>query len=240
MATAPLSPGQMKDLASACVEAIPADLPSDIAQRWIGRKKELGNQLRAILLGDEAEIFSAINWQKTYEALGMETEYAEFVKTHEVKEDSSLWTVPVLKSVICNRIVAALRKQGVDVYTYVDDIDKDVPTNDRDPNRDGSYVVSFVRTVEADEANKNFSANELAKRGHKGITLLERLLLELGYFLTTNKHLDEKNWTLCSGSRHVYGFVPHVHWDSDDRKVYVNWYLPVSSSGGLRSRSVVS
>jgi len=54
MATAPMSAGQMKELASAIVEAIPSDLPSGLAQKWIGKKKELGNRLRAVLLDSEA------------------------------------------------------------------------------------------------------------------------------------------------------------------------------------------
>ena len=94
--------------------------------------------------------------------------------------------------------------------------------------------------MEADESNKNLSANQLAKRNHKGITLLERLLLEMGYFLATGKHLDEKNVTLCTGSRDSVGGVPYVYWNSDDRKVYVRWYHPGDSDGGLRSRSAVS
>jgi len=53
MATAPITAGQMKDLGSAMIEAIPTDLPSDTAQRWIGRKKDLGSRIRAILEGQD-------------------------------------------------------------------------------------------------------------------------------------------------------------------------------------------
>ena len=180
-----------------------------------------------------------LDWQKTYEVLCMSEEYAEFAKTQSVKEDPNLWIVPVIKGITCNKVVSVLRRAGVDVSLYVDDLDKDVTTNDRDQNRDGSYAIGFHRTIEADEENKNLSANKLAKRNHKGITLLERLLLELGYFLTTGRHLDEKNWTLCAGSRHSGGHVPRVRWDSGDRGVDVCWSSPDDSRACLRSRSAV-
>ena len=43
-----------------------------------------------------------------------------------------------------------------------------------------------------------------------------------------------------NGSRNSDGNVPYVGWDSDNRKVYVNWYNPDNSNDNLRSRSEVS
>lgn len=179
-------------------------------------------------------------WAKVYEYLGMSAEYADFAKSNPVLDNPSLWTVPVLKGVTRNKVVVALRKLGVNMYLYAEDLDTEIPINDRDPSRDGSYAVSFRKNVEADEEFKNLSANDLKNRDHKGITLLERLLLELGYFLATGKHLDEKNWTLCTGSRNRDGNVPSVNWDPGYRGVDVDWYSPDRFSGSLRSRSVVS
>jgi len=150
--------------------------------------------------------------------------------------DQSLWIAPVLKGVTCNKVVACLRKLGVNVSTYVEDLDKDVSANDRDPNKTGSYAVAFRRTVEADDDNKSKSANDLVEAGHKGITLLERLLLELGYFLAIGQHLDVQNITLCTGSRDS-GVVPSVGWGGGLR---VSWCNPGDAYGFLRSRSVVS
>lgn len=177
-----------------------------------------------------------INWQKVYETLGMASEYVEFVQPFE--EDPNLWRVPVIKGVTSNKVVLALRGLGVDVYTYVDDLDNGVPFNQRNPNN-GSYTISFKRTIEADKENKNLSANQLKQQNHNGNTLLERLLLELGYFLATNRHLDVKNITLCSGSRDSDGNIPRVDWDSKYRGVYVDWYDSDDADSDLRSRSAV-
>jgi len=100
--------------------------------------------------------------------------------------------------------------------------------------------VAFAKNIEADEENQSKSADDLKAVGHKGITLLERLLLELGYFLATGKHLDEENWTLCAGSRNRAGDVPSVYWYSVYPYVHVSWYYSGHRFSHVRSRSVVS
>lgn len=105
--------------------------------------------------------------------------------------------------------------------------------------RKGNYTVYFKDVQEADEENKNFSANDLKEKGVKGITLGERLLLEIVYFKKYGKHLDEINWTLCSGSRYSGGNVPGVYWNADDREVDVDWYDPDYRDDDLRARSAV-
>jgi len=182
-----------------------------------------------------------LDWAKVYEILGMATEYAEFAKTHKVEANPDLWVVPVIKGFTCNKVVQALHQLQVEMYLYfyIDNLDKAVLQNDRDPNK-GSYLIGFAKNVEADEQNKGKSARKLAEEGHKGITLLERLFLELGYFLATGKHLDIQKLTLCSGSRNSDGDVPGVYWNSDYSKVYVNWYGLDDAYDDLRSRSAVS
>lgn len=124
-------------------------------------------------------------------------------------------------------------KKLFDIYSYID-LSKIVS------ERKGNYTVCFKNVQEADEENKNLSANELKEKGVKGITLEERLLLEILYFKKTGKHLDIDNLTLCAGSRHHDGHVPCVDWSSDNRQVNVDWYNPDDSNDNVRSRSVVS
>jgi len=185
---------------------------------------------------------SLIDWFKVYEVLGMSAGYIKFAKANEVAlvAKSGLWTVPILKGVTCNKVIATFKKLKVDVYQYINDLDADVTENDRDPNKTGPYAVSFAANVEADENLKNLSANQLKKQNVKGVTLLERLVLELGYFLTTGKHLDEKNVTLCSGSRDSVGRVPYVNWRVDARRLGVRWCNPDDADDDLRARAVVS
>jgi hypothetical protein len=178
-------------------------------------------------------------WERVYDKLGLSAEYAEFVKDKNLGDNPILWLAPIIKGITCNKVVEAMKKLGVKFNLYANDLDKAILINDRDPNRDGSYIVGFKRNAEADEENKNLSANQLKEQNHKGITLLERLLLEFGYFLATGKHLDESNWTLCAGSRCSDGGVPHVYWDSGIREVDVSWFFPGFAVADVRSRSAV-
>ena len=241
MSTAPktITVGQTKDLASALLQAIPTDLPADVAQKWIGKKGELQSKITRILLLEDNGKIPTLNWKKVYEVLGMTSEYNSEIPTLAISEQKGLWTIPVLKGVTCNKVVVALKEAGSGFYAYYEDLDKKDTKNDRDPNRDGSYAIAFQSNIEADKENKSKSANQLQQSGHKGITLLERLLLELAYFLTTGGHLDTKNVTLCAGSR-SRGEVPGGSWDSDYRGVYVYWYGLGRLDDGLRSRSAVS
>lgn len=177
-----------------------------------------------------------IDWTRVYATLGMKFEPGEL----QLTPDPFHWDVYVQKGMTPNKVIAAFRVLGVDVYTYVDDLDTGVPTNDRDPNRDGSYRVRFKKTIEADPELAGKSAEDLAVEKIQGITLLERLLLELGYFLATGEHLDIENVTLCNGARYSGGDVPFVNWDAGRRKLYVDWCRPQDRSPFLRSRAVVS
>lgn len=138
-----------------------------------------------------------------------------------------------------NRVVEAMRKHGIKVSLYTEDLNTNVPTNDRDP-KNGGYAIWVCERREADEELKNLSAIALAGKSVKGITLLERLLYGFKYFLETEKHLDETNWTLCSGSRSLDGDVPDVSWAPDNRCVEVRWSSPRYANVDLRSRAVVT
>lgn len=177
----------------------------------------------------------AINWVHVYETLGIKFESSDLA----IPADPNFWDVYVMKGVTPNKVISTFRKLGVDVYTYTDDLDNGVSTNNRDC-KNGSYRVRFKKTVEADPELSGKSADDLKEAKIVGITLLERLLLELGYFLLTNEHLDVKNVTLCSGSRSSGGFVPSVLWNAGYRRLYVYVSNQRNANGDLRSRAVVS
>jgi len=177
------------------------------------------------------------DWLRVYRELGMEAEFTAAAASLSCEDKPGFWSVPVLKGVTPNKVVAIFRRLGVTAYVYIDDLDKAVTTNDRDPGN-GSYVIRVASNVEADPELADKSANDLAKQGIKGATLLERLLLELAYFLATGDHLDKGSATLCSGSRGSGGFVPSVGWDADARGLYVYWCSPESRCGDLRARAV--
>lgn len=104
-------------------------------------------------------------------------------------------------------------------------------------DRTGEYEIKFAPNIEADEEYKNISANEINEKGIKGITLEERLLLEIQYLKETGKHLDIDNLTLCAGSRSSDGGVPYVCWRGGRLRVY--GCDPGSRCDSLRARATV-
>jgi len=72
------------------------------------------------------------------------------------------------------------------------------------------YIIRLCANVEADKDLRNLSADDIVAQKIDTATLKQRLLL--GRFLHWKEglFLDEKNTTLCSGSRYTNGSVPSV------------------------------
>jgi hypothetical protein len=184
-----------------------------------------------------------IDWAKVYEVLGMSAEYAEFVRANAAafgSEHPTFWVVPVLKGVTYSKVLAVLEGlMGIKIEYRGDPVD--ITKNNRDPNEGGSYIVSFVASVEADSSFKDFPFSALDERGVKGITVLERLILELGYFLATGEHLDRENFTVCNGSRFSNGAIPAIKWfGARIQKLSIGWVYISSQSSIYRVRVAVS
>jgi hypothetical protein len=115
-----------------------------------------------------------------------------------------------------------------------DDLDATVTNNARISKE--SYVICLRDEPEPDKEYLGRSAHDADPDQKFGVTLLERLIHGLMYFIETKRHLDEKGWTLCSGSRCAGGAVPYVYWSPDGREVRVSWcgVWGAASSGGLR------
>jgi len=234
----PITTRQMREIISVVTKSVPSYLPSNIAREWISDKKNLEKAVGKILWSKKrAPDIVEINWRIVYEALGMQAKYKFAISRLKVANKASLWVIPVLRGLTCKKLILCLKKLGVNIENRINNPDITVRRNDRHPNKDGSYVIAFRRSIEADEDNRNLSAYDMKKKGLKGITLLERLLLELGYFIATNSHLDEESVTLCAGSYHINGDTPRVCFRSGILRVYVCWCGAKDQCDHLRARS---
>lgn len=155
------------------------------------------------------------------------------LKIPEQKPGSG-WLIIVAHGLTPNQIFGVMRKLFPS-WRYTEDLNAITSVR----KTDTTYAIWVRARVEADEELKNKSANDLTREGMNCITLEERMLLEIMYFVMTGKHLDLKSWTLCAGSRDPDGHVPGVGWGPDDRRVGVVWTLPGFRSGGIRARAVV-
>jgi hypothetical protein len=145
----------------------------------------------------------------------------------------TLWEIKIKKGQTIESTLEECKKL-FPVWRWTDDNLDQIMNSERTSKK--AYTVKVLANIEADENLKNKSANDLEKEGIKGITLLERLQLEIDYFKETGKHLDIDNWTLCSGSRNSDGSVPHVNWN--DVKLYVSWCHVDGADDDLRAREI--
>ena len=203
------------------------------AQKVIQSK---GGQLaKKIVVLIRGESITLADWQDFYRKIfGIEIDLSG-LHIPDAKTDFDR-VIVIVKSLALNQVFKAC-KDYFPSYSYHKDLDEAVTKNDR--TADKTYTIRIRDRVEADDELKNFSANDLKEKGIKGITLLERLVLELKYFDETGRHMDISNLTLCSGSRDSNGKVLSVRWLIDGFGFCVGWSSPSDSYSDLRTRAVV-
>jgi len=160
-----------------------------------------------------------------------------FIRTQvPIKPMDGKWRLLLIMEGLTNNLVYNACDKKFPCYKYIDDLDKDVPKNERD-SKNGNYAIWVRNTVEADEVHMDKSAVMIAKEGLKTETLLERMLHELVYFTETSQHLDVSNVTLCCGSRVLPGGVPYIDWC--DGRFRVSWDGTEHRDELMRPREVV-
>ncbi|MFA4975255.1 MAG: hypothetical protein WC839_02705 [Candidatus Paceibacterota bacterium] len=198
---------------------------------WLGHKNELKKKLR--------EVFSIVD-----EYANIREEWQKFYKTH------FNWDVDFSRVIIPNRPDGNWRllfiAKGMTMnkafdcckaifksWRYSDDLDKTIPTNIRTSS--DNYAVWVRDDIEPDIEYLGKSTRQADADMKIGITVLERIILEIKYFSETGNHLDIKGVTFCSGSRYSDGYVPNAYWDSVG--FLVSWYYldGSNSSSGIRS-----
>lgn len=119
-------------------------------------------------------------------------------------------------------------------HHYPESLDNDVVKNARTA-KNGSYAIWVHESSEPDSVTLGQSGN-IADPDMHGITLSERILFEQKYFTETEKHLDIRGLTFCSGSRDTNGWIPAAEWVGTVFKIY--WYNQNRSLTTSGSRSV--
>jgi len=132
------------------------------------------------------------------------------------------WTLFVHESLEINRLWEVCKKRFVSSHSFIGkDIKQALATNQRDPQKSGSYIFRVRRCIEADEK----WGNEIGKMNDgMTITLLERILLELWCYWQFHRHLDVKSWTFCSGSTLTSGNIPGA--GTYDKQFRITWHPP--------------
>ena len=221
-------------------------IPGGQMQYYIRNPKSLRNMLERAFELDMIDTLNQdlIHWQIVYVKLFGKTPSLSGIRVPQKPEDQGpMRLIVVAKEILDwtgNRPLQGTMNVLKNFFTcgqgQVVNLDAVIVNNDRDL-RNGSYAIWVKDVREADEKNANKSAKDLATLNHLGLTLLERILLEVDYYLEHGEHLDVINITLCSGSR-VNGNedVPLV--DSGGGWFDIDYGSPTGRSLRICSRSV--
>ena len=140
------------------------------------------------------------------------------IKNIKIPDQDGKWLVIVLKELELTVLISTLRNL-FDVVDYTVDYSK-IKSN-RDLYSD--YFL-FVNSCVDAKGFENLNGGYLDKHTpHNGMTLKERLLLELYYYETKNELLDANYMeTLCVESEFTsgWGYTPCVH--SEDWVLYIS------------------
>lgn len=233
----PMTKGQRNDLAKTVFESIP-NISFEDGNAVLSSKGPLVADLRSVF--EKYMPSSLANrqlqaWQKIYhDHFGVELGPVA-IPTHRKGFDR---LIVVAQGITIQQAYDACKKLFPCWKSMDRDFDEAIPTNERVPNT--SYAIWARDRIEADEEFKSLSVNNLKAKSVTTLTVLERILFELKYFIETGGHLDINNVTLCAGSRGSDGSVPSADWHGSKFYVHVLWCDPAHSNDDLRAREAVS
>jgi len=214
----------------------PAQLKEFFAQ--IENRRITKEKLQMFLRGETSEVNTEEqkeSWRIFYQKFfGIDTDFSKI--SIPEKQPGFDRLIIIAQGLTLNQVYGKCAKNFL-CSRHIDDLDKAITQNDRDSNK-SSYAIWVRDRINADEELKNLSTNDLKKKNILGITLLERLLYGLKYWVETGKHLDIQNWTLCVGSLDSDGDVPSVDWYGG--RLRVGWGSPGYRYDSLRARAAVS
>lgn len=134
--------------------------------------------------------------------------------------------------------ILAIMKTMFDVRTPISNLDALIATDARS-NVHAPYAVFTTDQQDAPVTYAGYSANKIDQNGILAMTLKERLLYEVIYFIEQGLHLDVATITLCTGSRCTHGFVPYVDLNPRCGSVEIASCIPSASHHPLRARTVI-
>jgi hypothetical protein len=161
-------------------------------------------------------------WSKFYNDHHITTDFSDVQTPPKPAEGS--WRLLFISAGLTMNTMLAVMRDNFKVWTVYssDDLNTSVTVNTRTTAQ--SYAIWVRDGVEPDEKHLGWSTRDADPDGKIGVTLLERMVLEVKYFTETGKHLDPEGVTFCTGSRYSDGHVPSVFWNPSNAKVNVDAY----------------
>jgi hypothetical protein len=178
-----------------------------------------------------------VEWEKFYlDNFGITTDFSSVVIPPKPIE--GYWRLIFVAQGITMNSTLAVMRTLFQVGVYTDDPDKDVTVNTRTSVM--GYATWVRKGVEPDKKYLNKSTHQVDPDGKIGITFLERMILEIRYFLETGSNLDVRGITLCTGSRYSDGDVPNMYFNPHTDEVRLDAYDTNDAGSDLGLREAVA
>lgn len=199
-------------------------MTADELQYWILQKDPLRNQVQTKLsaIFKIADVFVEDReyWRKFYQKhFSLELNFADLVIPKYPLQDR--WKLLIIAQGLTLNQVYETMFSLFNIGPYVDGLGDDVVKNVR--NTRNAYAVWVRDRAEPDVQYLGHSTNAIDPDMKIGITLLERMIMEIAQFDSSGSPLDIKGATFCSGSRDSNGDVPYVAWFADDRMLSIGY-----------------
>jgi len=95
-----------------------------------------------------------------------------------------------------------------------------------------TYAIHIPSRFDYNKCDPVLTANAFVAAGQSGMTLLERLLLELKHFIETGEHVEGRSSaTLCTGTWMDSDFIPYVGSDPLARSIGIAVFAQPSFAG---------
>lgn len=200
-------------------------------QYWIGKKELIREQLPEMF--NQTGLYTVEHevWHKFYQKYFSLDLNVSNIRIPDAPADGDWRLIIVARGLTLNQVYKCM-SEAFKCCEYVDDLDASILKNARDTKE--TYVVWVRVGVEPDENYLGKSTNQADPDMKIGMTLLERMLLEIIYFDETGKHLDLIGWTLCTGSRDTDGYVPYVRYHATRVLIYRYHPNDLYAQRGLR------
>lgn len=202
---------------------------------WIKNKSELKKKLK--------ELFSIVDeylelrevWVKFYkDQFDWTVDFSQVIIPEKPEGDD--WRLIFIAKGLTINLAFDKASKLFPTWRYAEDLDKAITKNVR--NTQNNYAIWVKDGAEPDQEFLGKSTKQADPDMKLGVTLLERIILEMKYFLETGEHLDIKGLTFCSGSRSSGGNVPSACWIDD--KFGVFWFVLDGSVSDYGLRLAIS
>ena len=247
----------LREFENAVLKSIPSWVfDENLQDGVIGNKnlpKIMDESFRKIFpkVGILTDEYSSIrqDWQNFYlDNFSWAVDFSQvIIPIKPTKGDYRLIFIAVVEGMMLNMVlkrssvlfkIRACDNRGLYFSKKIKDLDSVVVRNTRTAS--DHYAIWVRNSIAPDQEFLGKWSEEVDSSMKIGITLLERLIFGIKYFLETGSHLDPKYVTLCSGSSDVDYAEPSVFYSKSKGEVKVGWFNFRDNKSICGIRSVIS